>query len=241
MLLSVDLHHPAKLLIKLLLREHFQSGHLPDREEGAEVNELVRFCHGQVSQTFRDLIEWFGSCLEEVAMVPNGLIDIALSKQGVEDVVTRDCLTLDYDCVRDFEAFPHRVVLQLPQELRLNQLYLAKLPQIHVVQHVQPEALLDDLVLPPVLLRVHGLLELKVRSGKLLLFTLDFIKFVLQSRDVLLWEFVRLLVDQTEILSVQLDDCGEKLDCLLVGVLHQLERMECAIGKALALGELFDV
>ena len=86
------------------------------------------------------------------------------------------------------------------------------------------------------------MLELKVRSGKFLLFTLDLIELVLQSQDVLLWEFIRLLVDQTEILSVQLDDCGEKLDCLLVGVLHQLELcLECAVGKALALGELFDV
>ena len=115
MLLSVDLHHSAKLLIKLLLREHFQSRHLPHREEGAEVNELVRFSHGQVSQTFRDLVEWFGSRLEEVAVVSSSLVDIALSKQGVEDVIARDCLALDCDCVRDFEAFPHRVVLQLPQ------------------------------------------------------------------------------------------------------------------------------
>ena len=161
-LLSVDLHHPAKLLVKLLLREHFQPGHLPHREEGAEVNELVGFSHSQASQTLWDLIKWFGSCLEEVGIVSNSLIDVTLSKQGVEDVVTRDGLALYLDCVRNFEAFPHRVVLQLSQELRLNQLYLAKLPQIHVVQHVQPEALLDDLVLPPVLLRVHGLLELKV-------------------------------------------------------------------------------
>ena len=88
MLLSVDLHHSAKLLIKLLLREHFQSGHLPHREEGAEVNELVGFSHGQVSQTLWDLVEWFGSRLEEVAIVSSSLIDIALSKQGVEDVIT---------------------------------------------------------------------------------------------------------------------------------------------------------
>ena len=112
-LLGVDLHHPAKLLIKLFLREHFQPGHLPHREEGAEVNELVGFSHSQVPQTFWHLIKWLGPSLEEVAIVPDSLVDITLSKQGVEDVITRDCLALNFDCVRDFEAFPHCVVLQL--------------------------------------------------------------------------------------------------------------------------------
>ena len=65
-LLSVDLHHPAKLLIKLFLREHFQPGHLPHREEGAEVNELVGFSHSQVPQAFRHLIKWLGPSLEDL-------------------------------------------------------------------------------------------------------------------------------------------------------------------------------
>ena len=90
-------------------------------------------------------------------------------------------------------------------------------------------------------LRVHGLLEVRVRSSELFLFTLDFVEFVLQSRDVLLWEFIRLLVNQTEILSVQLDYCSKKLDRFRVWVVHHFELCERGIGKALVLSELFHV
>ena len=88
MLLCVDHHHFTKLLIELLLREYFQSWHLPDWVECAEVDKLVRLIDGKFSQEFRELIKRTWSCLEKDAIVMSCcLIDIALSEESVENVV----------------------------------------------------------------------------------------------------------------------------------------------------------
>ena len=98
-LLSVDLHDSAKLRIELFLRKHFQSWHLPDWKEGAEVDELMWISYSKFSKVFWEIIKrtWF--CLEEETLITSCLVDITLSKQGMEDVIARDLIALDLDFV----------------------------------------------------------------------------------------------------------------------------------------------
>ena len=91
------------------------------------------------------------------------------------------------------------------------------------------------------LLRVHGLLEEELGSGKFLLFAFNFEELILYSRDVLLWEFVTFRVDQAEIPSVKLNHGSEKLLGFGFWVSDQLELLVRGVCEALVLGELFDV
>ena len=92
--------------------------------------------------------------------------------------------------VRDLETFPHRVVLKLFQESRFNELDLTEFSQVHVIEDVKPEALLDDLNLADVLWLIEWLQELYERFCELFLFLFDGAKLVLYPEEVFLRELV---------------------------------------------------
>jgi len=112
----------------------------------------------------------------------------------------------DFDCVGGLEAFPHGVIVQLPQQSRLDQLDFAELSEVHVVEQIEPETLLDDLLVVHVVFGVVHLIEEELSLSELLFFHLDVEELFLQHWNILLPELVVLLIDQSEIGSVEVNN-----------------------------------
>ena len=108
-LLCVYLHHPAQLLIELLLGEDLQPGHLSDRVKRAKVNELMGLSHCKVLKLGRQTLKGTGLGLE-YRSAAHCLVYVTLPKHGVEYVITRYFVAIYDNLVRNFEALPHGVV-----------------------------------------------------------------------------------------------------------------------------------